>query len=382
VGATEVHLTQDHATPSFSFDWRMPVAIHFGAGAIESIAARLGARCAVVLAYPGAEALGLRRAFERALGSRLLHWHACADGLSTVSRIRDDAQAAWPLLERDRNAVLIGLGGGSVLDTAKVVRLRSLDGRFDSILEPIRGRAPWPELARATLWLAPTTAGTGSEVTRWATLWDTEAEPAQKRSLDEPFAFADAAFVDPELSSSCPPPLTRDCGLDALAHALEAIWNRHSSPITDSLAVSAARRIVAALPAALDEPGKRKHRWSLALGALEAGLASSQTRTALAHALSYDLTLKDGLSHGHACAVWLGTAWRLARGTDARVDTLLEQVFDTPEGSDALTQWLGRLGFDERRELALVPDVDERVAEALRSVRGRNFIAAAAPVPA
>jgi alcohol dehydrogenase class IV len=225
----------------------------------------------------------------------------------------------------------------------------------------------------APLWLVPTTAGTGSEVTRWATVWDTDGAVAVKRSLDEPFGYAERAFVDPLLTLSCPPAVTRDTALDALSHALEALWNHHANPLSDGLAVAAAQRIVAALPTCLERPDDVGLRSELALAALEAGMASSQTRTALAHALSYAVTLEQGLSHGLACALWLPTTWRLAARRDTRVDALLNKVFDS---AVALEAWLGRVGVPAGPLQLGIADAKERVAGALSSARGRNFIGA------
>jgi alcohol dehydrogenase class IV len=220
-------------------------------------------------------------------------------------------------------------------------------------------------------------------VTRWATVWDTDVEPAQKRSFDEVFGFADCAFVDPALTHSCPAAVTRDTGLDALSHALEAIWNRHANPFSDVLAVSAARKVLTWLPVALREPANVEARSALSLASLEAGFAFSQTRTALAHALSYAVTLEQGTPHGLACAMWLPTAWELAQGCSARVDGLLEQVLAALDGGAAsspgvarLRAWLASVGAACDPASHGVHDAEQRVKAALASARGRNFIAA------
>ena len=363
-----------------AFGWHMPVDLRFGAGCSDDVPTALGEHPALVLAFEPAERMALAPRWRTALRGRLVDWVSVPDGLSSLARARELAARVWPRLAAAPGCTLIAVGGGTTLDLAKLLRCRPLAGGFDGLVAALRGEAPWPEMQRAPLWLLPTTAGTGSEVTRWATLWDTEAVPTLKRSFDEPWGHADRAFVDPALTLSCPAAVTRDCALDALAHALEALWNRHANPVSDRLAVQAARRVIAHLPELMSRPQALDLRTELALAALEAGLAFSQTRTALAHALSYDLTLSQGVPHGLACALWLPTAWTLALGRDERIDACLAEVFGAPAlfGPARLRAWLGELGVDASPDAFGITDAEARVREALRSPRGRNFIGAAA----
>jgi alcohol dehydrogenase len=362
-----------------AFDWHMPVQVRFGTGCTEDLADALGGRSVLVLAFEPADALGLRKAWGEAFGGQLVDWLTVPEGLSTLTLARALAARVWPQLQAQPGAVLLAVGGGSTLDLAKLLRCRPRDGRFDGVAAAVRGQASWPALALAPLWLVPTTAGTGSEVTRWATVWDTDGQVALKRSFDEPFGFADRAWIDPALTLSCPPALTRDTALDTLAHALEALWNHHATPPSDALAVAAARRVLQWLPDVAAQPQRLAGREQLALAALEAGLAFAQTRTALAHALSYALTLEQGVPHGLACALWLPTACRLAAGRSARVDAQLQAVFDVPAADAAavLRRWLDAQGVPEGPASVGVLDAEARVQQALASTRGRNFIAAA-----
>lgn len=359
------------------FDWRMPVGLSFGAGCSSAISEHLAGRTAVVLAFEPAAALGLKAAWAARLGGALRGWVTVPEGLCSLALARELAATVWPLLALEPDPVLLAVGGGSTLDMAKLLRCRTLDGSFDTLAAAVRAQAPWPTVERHTLWLVPTTAGTGSEVTRWATLWDTDTEPATKRSLDEPWGFAERAFIDPELTLSCPRAVTRDCGLDTLAHALEALWNRHANPISDALALQAARSVIEHLPPLLEAPQSLLLRTAMSLAALQAGVAFSQTRTALAHALSYDVTLQQGLPHGLACALWLPAVWRLAEGRDAALDLRLDQVFDSPRGALRLEAWLHRLGVETSPAALGIADAELRLQAALTSTRGRNFIGAA-----
>ena len=359
----------------------MPVGVRFGSGCSASIPDELGDSPALVMAFAPATALGWRARWESALGDRLRGWIEVPDGLSSLACCRALAPPAWQALADSPGCVLVALGGGTTLDVAKLLRCRPRHGGFDAVANALRGHAPWPALDLAPLWMVPTTAGTGSEVTRWATLWDTDVRPALKRSFDEPFGYACRAFVDPALTLSCPPAVTRDTALDALSHALEAIWNRHANPVSDALALSAARQVIRTLPTCLRDPRELRWREALALASLQAGMAFSQTRTALAHALSYDVTLRHRLPHGLAVALWLPTAWSLAAGREPRVDALLGAVFGEggaggEDGLAALRRWLTALGVPADPAAIGIHDGADRVQAALRSPRGRNFVGA------
>lgn len=366
-----------------AFVWQMPVQVHFGVGCSERVFDQLGGRSAMVLAFEPAAALGLQDRWQARLGAQLLRWVQVPEGLPTLAMAQALAEPVWSALKARPDAVLVAVGGGSTMDLAKLLRCRPADGDFGHLRQAVRGSAPWPPHPHAALWLVPTTAGTGSEVTRWATLWDTEVVPPQKRSLDEPWGYAEQTFVDPALTLSCPAAVTRDTALDALAHALEALWNRHANPVSDRLPVQAAQRVLQHLPQVLARPDVLAGRAQLSLAALEAGMAFSQTRTALAHALSYALTLQQGVPHGLACAAWLPTAWALALGHSETVDASLGQVFGVPapQGVQRLRDWLATVGVVEAALAFDLPDAPQRVQRALSSPRGQNFIAAPAGAP-
>jgi alcohol dehydrogenase class IV len=278
------------------------------------------------------------------------------------------------VLQAHPQATVLAIGGGSTLDLAKVLRYRmehtalaAAHWRTNTLPQAVQ---------RHPLWLVPTTAGTGSEVTRWATLWDTDIAVPAKLSWAPADGYAEQAWVDPELSHSCPLRQSRDCALDTLAHALESLWNRNSSPVSEALALDAARLVIATLPDLLDQTGKLDARTALAHASLLAGMAMSHTQTALAHALSYDLTLNEQMPHGEACAVWLPMAWELAVGVTSTCDAALARVFGVPagEGAQQLRDWLHALGIAPR-DLRETPAGRATLEQEMRSARGRNFIA-------
>jgi alcohol dehydrogenase len=146
----------------------------------------------------------------------------------------------------------------------------------------------------------PTTAGTGSEVTPFATVWDYEKQ--QKKSLSNPAMFAKKAFIDPDFLCEIPLEISISTGLDALNQAFESIWNVNANECTRSFSRRAVELSLQALPLIDEIPSSPKLRDKLATASLFAGLAISQTRTSICHSISYPLTLKYGLSHGMACA--------------------------------------------------------------------------------
>jgi len=222
----------------------------------------------------------------------------------------------------------------------------------------------------------PTTAGTGSEVTPWATFWDKKI--GRKHSLHYPRLFPERALVDPELTITLPPEPTLAGGLDALSHALEAIWNRNANPISDQYAIAAAKEVLRTLPALMEAPGELPLRSAMAKAALLSGLAFSNTQTALAHSISYPMTLRYGLPHGIACSFCLPLVLRMACGKNGERDNVLRQVFgnDLDRAPERLGVFLedlgvstGFSGYGVRCE-----DAEHIIEQAGSGPRGRNFI--------
>ena len=199
--------------------------------------------------------------------------------------------------------VIIALGGGSVMDAAKA--FAALSGRaaseesFLAMLEKPDGF----ELSQPPAIIAiPTTSGTGSEVTRWATIW---SRTGKKYSLSHPALMPAHAVLDARLCMSMPRMVTLTAGLDAFSHACEALWNNGHTPESDIYAQRAIALLVAHLPAALAQPDNITVRAHMQQAALYAGYAMSITKTALAHSISYPLTGELNIPHGIACSFTL-----------------------------------------------------------------------------
>ena len=212
-------------------------------------------------------------------------------------------------------------------------------------------------------------------MTSWATVWD-EANK-HKHSLAHPNLYPETAVIDAELMLSKPYGLTLATGLDALSHSLESIWNVNANPISARHAVNAARILIADLPKVLKDLGNLELRTRVAEASLYAGLAFSNTKTAIAHNLSYPITLGWGVQHGIACSFTLPVILRSMVGSGGLREASLRDVFDGDllKGSEDLTLFLADLGVGHRFADHGVPHNAVRgiIDDAFQGERGKNF---------
>ena len=195
--------------------------------------------------------------------------------------------------------LVLAVGGGSVLDVAKLVA--ALHDRPEPAaafygINVLTGR-------RTALACVPTTAGTGSEVSPNALLYDEAA--LAKKAIISPALIPDAAIIDPELMRSLPPALTATTGLDALTHCLEAYANKAAKPEIDPYALEGVRLIGENLPRAVTNGDDLPARSAVALGSLYGGMCLGPVNTAAVHALAYPLGGEFHLAHGLSIALLL-----------------------------------------------------------------------------
>ncbi len=206
---------------------------------------------------------------------------------------------------RDRAEVVVGIGGGSVLDVAKAIGGLARSERETAAFfagEPVPERGV-PVIA------VPTTAGTGAEVTRNSVLSDPSG-PA-KQSIRGDALMPAVAIVDPELTVSMPQGVTARSGMDALTQAIESYWSIHATPITESLAIRAIELINRHLPAAYDRGDDLDAREGMAYGSLIAGMAFANSRLGAVHGLAHPLGIRYHIAHGEVCAILLPHVMRL-----------------------------------------------------------------------
>lgn len=354
-----------------------PVQSVYGPGALLSLPKLLGGRKAALVTFPEARQLGLLARLEGVLGAQL----ACV--IDRVLPNPDVAELAKTYEDFWREhadvEVIVAVGGGSAIDTAKALMVGTASGRFNELIDLLATGAAFNPHAVKTLIAVPTTAGTGSEVTPWATIWDRERQ--KKYSLHLPQTWPSAAVIDPELMLSLPASVTLQSGLDALSHALESIWNVNANPVSDTFAVSAVSDILDVLPRLMRDLGNLELRGRMALAALKAGMAFSNTKTALAHSISYEMTLRYGLPHGIACSFPLPMVLQRAIGHRADRDAVLGQALGLPlsEAPARLTAFIEGFGVKTRFSDYGVSDVEaqQMVLHAQGGARGKNFIGTA-----
>jgi phosphonate metabolism-associated iron-containing alcohol dehydrogenase len=357
-------------------NYHNPVAITFGAGTLARLPAVIGARKVVLVTFPEAEGFGLTRRIRDLLGANLVAVEPDTVPNPDVASLTGMYERFW----KDHGDVdgVLGVGGGSALDTAKALMVGTPSGKFSELVQLLATGKPFTPSRVKRLITVPTTAGTGSEVTPWATVWDRTPGAQKKYSLHLKETWPEAAIVDPELTVSLPAGPTLASGLDALSHALESIWNVNSNPISDTHAIAAAREVMATLPALMKDLKNGALRSRMSLAALKAGLAFSNTKTALAHSISYDMTLNHGLPHGIACSFTLPMVLERALGADPARDAVLAQVFDVPlgEAPAVLADFLSRLGVstDFAAYGVGAAEAQRLIVNARDGVRGKTFI--------
>jgi len=193
---------------------------------------------------------------------------------------------------------VIAIGGGSVMDMAKVILASIGTGIIDitRLLEVVIQFAN-----RVPSIFIPTTHGTGSEVTMWGTVWDIKEK--KKFSISHPDLYPSVAILDGNLTLTLPLDISITSTMDALSHSFEAIWNKQANSRSTDYAIEAICLILANIERLRDEHSNVALRNILLKASNIAGLAFSNTKTAAAHSISYPLTIKYGIPHGVACSL-------------------------------------------------------------------------------
>ena len=287
--------------------FRIPNQIYFNMNAVENVR-QFSSRSTIIVTNPVLERMGHVDVVRRYLSAET-HAH-----LLVIPDAEPESRAVLEGVEKLNfyNAdQIIALGGGSVIDAAKIMKLKyqSPDADLEQLAAPfldLRKRVvefPTDKISHARLIAIPTTSGTGSEVTPFAVLIDKER--ARKITLADYSLTPDVAIVDPQFVMSMPKTLTADTGIDCLTHALEAVVSNYASPYTDANAMQAIRLVFKYLLIAYEDPKNEEARCMMHNAACIAAMAFSNASVGVNHALAHAFGARFGVAHGRANALML-----------------------------------------------------------------------------
>jgi alcohol dehydrogenase len=360
------------------FAFQMPTRLVWGSPVTEAVPAELaalGATRVLIVTDPGLLATGLpddvRAAVEGAGGDVAMHTDVAGNPTT------DDVAQARALAEASECESIVAVGGGSAIDVAKATAMLLANGGSYSDYQ-WEGR---PIVHRSHPFVAvPTTAGTGSEVSKVAVISD-PSQPFKKGVLS-PLMFARSAVLDPQVTVGLPPHLTAATGMDALIHALEAYTGKWTNPVSDLLATRAMELAFGSLEAATADGADLDARSDMLLAAVYGGIAMDQAGLGLVHALSGGICSHLHLHHGFANAMILPHVleFNLASIPADRLAVVARSAGVDPGDDvgrlvDVITDFVRRLGlpvgFDDRVDTTDA-DWDEIAAESMRMVMIHN----------
>lgn len=337
-----------------NFVYSQPVKIYFGAGKLKelsSIAEQNGYKRGALISDKVFVNSGLAQSIQELT--------PCIAGIFSdfsPNPMLSEVVKAVEKLKQWQVDFVVALGGGSALDLAKFAC--SMAHAEYGIREYFFHRQEF-SVKGLPLFAVPSTAGTGSEVTSVSVCNDDEtgikAPLAHKNFLPE------IAIIDSELTISVPPHITASTGIDALSHALEALWSVNHQPICDLWAIHSCKLIFANLEKAYSDGNDAVARDNMSLAALFAGLAFSVTKTAGCHACSYPLSIDYKLSHGEACGFTLDSFVRLnAAAENSRLEALAREMgFCNAEAlADRIFEMKKRMGMKCTLDECGIEDVD------------------------
>ncbi len=287
--------------------FRVPNQIYFNRNAVEELR-HCASRSTVIITNPVLEQIGyVDRVRQHVPEGTSVHISVIPEAEPEISVI---LQGVGTLKSYGADQI-IALGGGSVIDAAKIMRLmyESPEADLQELATPFLDfrkrvvRFPAQKTDHVRLVAIPTTSGTGSEVTPFAVLCDKAR--GRKVTLADYTLTPDVAIVDPQFAMSMPKRLTADTGIDCLTHALEAVVSLYASPFTDSHALQAIQLVFKYLPIAYDHPDDEEARTMMHNAACIAGMAFANASVGVNHALAHAFGARFGIEHGKANALML-----------------------------------------------------------------------------
>ena len=281
--------------------WNAPNRMLFGWGAVSELGshvAEFGAERPFLITDEGVLAAGVLDPVRESLS-------AAGVDYEIWSGVRPDptdevVHAAADAYDAAGGDLIIGIGGGSSIDTAKAASiLATNDGH---VLE-FEGSGNVPNPTPPTVYV-PTTAGTGSEVGHWTIVTDSDTDV--KEEIGDPYLLADLALVDPKLTASAPAPVKAATGMDVLTHAIEAYVSINAQSPTSALALDSIEKVGTHLPRAVEyRDGDREALTRMARASMQAGMAFNGAGLGAVHAVSHQVGSTFGVPHGLVNAIVL-----------------------------------------------------------------------------
>ena len=305
-----------------AFSYHIPTQIEFGNGAIARLpefVKALGGSRVLVVGDPGVQRAGL---IDRV--------QAILTGASIFNAVYADVESDPATRSVDEGTVhgkangcdlVVGIGGGSALDTAKAIGLMLVN---DGNIKDYVGIGKVPRAGTPVI-AVPTTAGTGSELTIWSVLSDKVAKA--KISVGSVLNCPAIALLDPELTLSLPPQITAATGMDALTHALESYVNTATQPISEAMSDQAMTLIARSLRKAVADGSDVDARGDMLLASTIAAMAFNSTRLGLVHAFAMPLGAKFGIPHGLVNAIMLPEVMRFNHLANPRKFARIAEIF-------------------------------------------------------
>ncbi|GAB3649319.1 iron-containing alcohol dehydrogenase [Echinicola sediminis] len=248
---------------------------------------------------------------------------------------------------------IVGIGGGSVLDLAKILAaMQDSTGQLSEFvgINLLKGRG-------THMVCIPTTSGTGSEVSPNAILLDEET--LEKKGIISPYLVPDATYIDPVLTVGLPPKITAETGIDALSHCIEAFTNKFSHPLVDDYALRGIALIGQNLQRAFEAGDDLEARSAVALGSMYGGLCLGPVNTAAVHALSYPLGGKYHVPHGLANAVLLPEVMAYNMPANIQKHVQIALALGAQEGKTL--EETARNGVEKVKELVRLCDIPQNL---------------------
>ena len=368
-----------------SYDFFAPPKIVFGWGRRReagTLAAALGRRAFVVF--------GSRTLFKRGLLDELAGTLNAAGveavHLTTISREPevDDVDRAVTNLNDHKvgeGDLLLAVGGGSAIDLAKAVAALATNRQGTSVVDYLEGVGRGLKIERRPLPLMamPTTAGTGSEATKNAVI--SSYDPPFKKSLRSELMVPRVVLIDPQLSTSVPPQITANTGMDTITQLIESYTSRRAKPIPQALCLQGLELAVPSIVEATEDGCSRIARERMAHAALLSGMALANSGLGMAHGVAAALGVHCKVPHGLACAMLLPVAMRVNRRVCriqlARLGRLFtgQTLPDDKHAADAAIETIERIGnrIGIPRRLSQIGVDADHLPDLVRSSRGNSM---------